>query len=122
MGRTWLQEIKFKWDNIIHVNQHDENQKSPLAETEDRDLEEIVNRYDDDVFKEELGLLKGVTVTIDVKKDAHLQLYKSLQVPFFMKYKVLKQLTRLGDQRIIRPAEVLDWTMKNLPVSEAVWR
>ena len=75
-----------------------------------------MNRYDADVFKEELGLLKGASVTIDVKKDAHPQFYKSIQVPFSMKYKVLKELTRLGDQRIIRPAEFLDWTMPILPV------
>ena len=94
--------------NIVHVNQHDENQKSPLAETEATDLEEILNRYDN-VFKEELGLLKGTTVTIHIEKDAHPQFYKPRQVPFSMKDKVLKELTRLEDQGIIKPVQFSDW-------------
>ena len=115
MGRNWLQEIKLKWDNILHVNQHDENQKSPLAETEATDLEEILNRYDD-IFKEELGLLKGTTVTIHIEKDAHPQFYKPRQVPFSMKDKVLKELTRLADQGIIKPVQFSDWATPIVPV------
>ena len=115
MGRNWLQEIKLKWDNILHVNQHDENQKSPLAETKGSDLEGILNRYDD-VFKEELGLLKGTTVTIHIEKDANPPFYKPRQVPFSMKDKVLKELTRLEDQGIIKPVQFSDWATPIVPV------
>ena len=47
LGRGWLEALKLKWDEIKHVK------------TDAHELQEVLSKHED-VFKKELGMLKGM--------------------------------------------------------------
>ena len=82
LGRGWLEAIKLKWDEIKHLT------------TETLTLQEVLAK-NDEVFKKELGQLKGMKATIHVSPDAHSKFYRPRSVPYAMRVKVEKELDRL---------------------------
>lgn len=58
LGRGWLEALKLKWEEIKNVR------------TEAQSLQEVLMRSED-VFKQELGMLKGMKATIRVSAEAH---------------------------------------------------
>ena len=109
LGRDWLKDIKLNWKSLLVVKQDTTEQDKPP------DVEEILKPFED-VFKEELGLLKGTTVKIHVDKDSQPKFFKPRNVPFSMKEKVSKELTRLQEQGIIQPVSFSDWAAPIVPV------
>ena len=69
LGRDWLKDIKLNWKSLLVVKQDTTEQDKPP------DVEEILKPFED-VFKEELGLLKGTTVKIHVDKDSQPKFFK----------------------------------------------
>ena len=78
LGRDWLRKIKLDWHEIKYAHT----------------TEDILQRYSD-VFREELGTLKGVTVKLHVDPDAAPRFFKPRVVPYAMKSKVEEELERL---------------------------
>uniref|UniRef100_A0A3B3XII2 ribonuclease H n=1 Tax=Poecilia mexicana TaxID=48701 RepID=A0A3B3XII2_9TELE len=103
LGRGWLEELKLKWDEIRHVK------------TEAQGLQEVLLRHEE-VFKEELGMLRGVHATIRVSADAHPKFYKPRSVPYAMRSKVEEELERLLKEDIITPVKYADWAAPIVPV------
>ena len=78
-------------------------------------LEDILDQYTD-VFKDELGLLKGSTAKIYKEADATPCFFNARSVPYALCKKVEDELNRLQDLKIIEPVQFSDWAAPIVPV------
>ena len=102
LGRDWLRKIKLDWHEIKYAHT----------------TEDILQRYSD-VFREELGTLKGVTVKLHVDPDAAPCFFKPRVVPYAMKSKVEEELERLQGMGIVEPVQFSRWAAPIVPVLKA---
>lgn len=86
LGRDWLSKIQLNWGEIRLI-------KGLCAR-------DVVARYPE-VFKDELGTLRGTTVKLCVEPNATPRFFKPRSVPYAMKYKVEKELERLQQLGVI---------------------
>ena len=68
-GRSWLSAIKLNWPSIKSITYG---------------VESLIAKYPD-LFKEELGTLKGVEIKLSIAKDAILQFKKPRPVPYALR-------------------------------------
>ncbi len=78
-------------------------------------LEDIWDQYTD-VFKDELGLLKGSTAKIYKEADATPCFFNARSVPYALCKKVEDELNQLQDLKIIEPVQFSDWAAPIVPV------
>ncbi|CAI5640403.1 unnamed protein product [Oreochromis niloticus] len=78
-------------------------------------IAELLGRYAD-VFKNELGTLRGTTVKLCVDPFARSRFFKPRTVPYAMKAKVEAELERLQQIGVIEPIEFSDWAAPIVPV------
>jgi len=102
LGRNWLSEMRLDWKAINKV-------KSETA------LAAVLNKYPD-VFREELGTLKGHQAKIYVDPDATPKYCKARPVPYAMQPKVEAELEHLENEGIIKPVHFADWAAPIVPV------
>lgn len=70
----------------------------------------------EDVFKQELGMLKGMKATIRVSAEAHPKFYRPCSVPYAMRAKVEEEIDRLLKEDIIAPVKYAEWAAPIVPV------
>ena len=75
LRRTWLENIKLKWQEFHMVAKDDTN------------LQGILRKHAD-VFKGELGSMKDITVKLTVKPDSKPKCFKAKPVSYAIKPKV----------------------------------
>ena len=102
LGRNWMAVIRLNWNRICKVD------ASPS-------LEKVLRKHPD-VFREELGLLRGATAKINIQSEPTLKFFKACTVSYFLREKVDKELQRLQDQEIISPVTFSDWAAPIVPV------
>ena len=98
-GRNWMEVIR---SNINHV-------------TTNLSLDRILSKYPV-VFKNELGLLKGIKAKMFVDVDATPRFFKPRSVSYYLKEKVEQELARLQDDGMISPVRFSDWAAPIIPV------
>ena len=108
LGRDWLQHLRLDWKSLnkgdsVHRIQGTKQESEDISE-----LDRILHPYQD-LFKPELGELKGTTVKINVDDKVIPQFHKARPIPFLMKDKVTKELDRLENQGVIKPVQFADW-------------
>ena len=110
-GRQWLDSIKLNWKSINHV----------WSKT----LQSVLDCHPE-VFRSELGTLKGYKAKISVDPNARLHFCKARSVSYAMTGKVEKELKRLEKEGIIEPVQFADWAAPIVAVLKAdgksVWR
>ena len=79
-GRDWLAALKLDWQKIFKVKSN-------------RTVQDVLARYSE-VFKDELGTLKGVTAKIHTDPTATPKFHKARSVPFALRKKVEEELER----------------------------
>jgi len=99
MGRDLLKKICLNWGEIMHM----------------RVVGDILSKYAD-VFKDELGTLRGTTVKLTMDPNAKPRFCKPRTVPYAMKAKVEAELDRLQRSGVIEPVEFSDWAAPIVPV------
>lgn len=103
LGRDILQKIRLQWGNIWGEVKH-------MTAVQD-----IMAKYSD-VFKDELGTLRGTTVKLSVDPKAQPRFYKPRPVPYAMRAKVEAELERLQQAGVIEPVEFSNWAAPIVPV------
>ncbi len=83
-----------------------------------RKLADVLDRHAD-VFKEELGQLKGTTAKIHVNPEAQPRFYKPRRIPFAVKPLVEVELQRLVEEKIIEPVQFTEWAAPIVPVKKS---
>ena len=62
-----------------------------------------------EIFKPELGTVKGVTAKLHLKDNIRPVFQKARPVPYALRPTVEKELKKMKDQGIIQPVEVSNW-------------
>uniref|UniRef100_A0A8C2FFT4 Gypsy retrotransposon integrase-like protein 1 n=2 Tax=Cyprinus carpio TaxID=7962 RepID=A0A8C2FFT4_CYPCA len=101
LGRDWLSKIQLNWGDIRLIK--------------GLGAKDVIARYQD-VFKDELGTLRGTTVKLCVEPNAVPRFCKPRSVPYAMKHKVEQELERLQQLGIIEPIQFSNWAAPIVPV------
>ena len=102
MGRDWLGQFDVNFKDVHVVGQ-------PI------EFKSLLNKYSD-VFKDELGCLKGMPVKLLVHENAKPKFFKPRPVPILLKDKVTKELEDLQAKGIISPVQSSPWAAPVVPV------
>ncbi|CAC5415746.1 unnamed protein product [Mytilus coruscus] len=86
-GREWLKHIKHDWNEIKEVHGIDQKKTGEV-------IKDLQNKYKD-VFKDELGTIKGIKAKLSLKDNSSLKFIKARTVPFSLSAKVEAELDRL---------------------------
>ena len=100
-GRNWLKKITLDLQFIHQITNNE--------------LEVLLSKYKD-VFREELGTLKGFQAHIKLVPNASLMFCKARIVPYALSDKVGKTLKALVEEGTLEPVEFSDWTAPIVPV------
>ena len=102
LGRDWMSLLHF---DVVHLM----DQATQVHHTSaDSSSTELVAEFSN-VFKDELGILKGIEVTITVDESALPRFHKPRPVPFALKEKVELQLQKQVDEGELVPVDSSDW-------------
>ena len=96
LGRNWLWKIRLEIRSIIT-------------------LEQIFERHED-IFKEDLGLVKSAPAKIHINSTAQPKFCKARTVPYALKERVELELEKLERMGIIEPVQFADWAAPIVPV------
>ncbi|XP_061156017.1 uncharacterized protein K02A2.6-like [Syngnathus typhle] len=122
LGRCWLEDIQLNWKEI--KARHKERQVHQIH-TDQRTVETKVTLQEvlckhDEVFKEELGTLKGTKATIHVKGNAVPRFFRPRSIPYAMRAKVDEEIDRLLKEDIITPVKYSEWAAPVVPILKPV--
>ena len=81
-------------------------------------LQQVLDKHCE-VFREDLGELRGVKAKIYIDKDERPRYYPARQVPFAIREKVEEELERLQALGVIRPVQFSDWAAPVVPVMKS---
>ena len=103
-GRDWLRAINLDWKQLHH-----------MQAARQQPLQDILDKYSD-LFKDEMGILKGTKVTIHIQPDARPRFFRPRPVPYALRGKVEAELQRLQNVGVIEPVQFSDWAAPIVPV------
>ena len=110
MGRDWLKNLDVLWQRSVDVHQVSSSSVSS-------GLNAVLDRHVD-LFKEELGLVKGVKATLSVDKTATPRFFRARSVPFALRDRVEAELDKLVKEGILHPVQFSDWAAPIVPVAK----
>ena len=102
-GRNWLGSIQLDWGSIKQI-------RAPL--------EELLQEFEE-VFRAELGTLRGVQATLELKPEAKPRFYRPRSVPYAIKGAIEKDLERLERSGIVEKVKYSDWAAPIVPVPKS---
>lgn len=105
LGRDLLQKVHLNWWEIW-------GEVKSITVAQD-----ILAKYAD-VFRDELGTLKGTLVKLCVDPNAQPRFFKPRTVPYAMRAKVEAELERLQQAGVIEPVKSSDWAAPIVPVTK----
>ena len=110
-GRSWLQAIQLDWPAIFSQGQY-----SVQADV----VDELKTKYAD-IFKQELGTVKGIKAALHIKENVKPVLCK---VPFALRPAVESELARMLSEGIIVPVDFSEWVtlLVCVPKSDGIVR
>ena len=114
LGRNWLDSLKLDWATIFQRVHKVSDTKSLNS------LQSILNQHEQ-IFKAELGTLKGTKANIHVDKAVPPKYCKARTVPYAVRQKVEEELMRLENAGIIEPVPYAEWAAPIVPVFETGW-
>ena len=100
LGRNWLKDIKLNWRTIKKLSN---NLDSMLEEHKD-------------VFKDELGTMKGVKAKLFVKPGSSPKFFKPRSVPHALKGAIEQELDRLERMGVMEKVRYSEWAAPIVPV------
>ena len=110
-----MTKIRLDWKNLFSPSQGE----FVVEGDNDERIERLKERYAE-IFKPELGTVKGVTTKSHLKENVKLILQKAHPVPYALCPAVEKELKRMEDEGIIEPVEVSNWATPIVCVPETV--
>ena len=104
LGRSWMMKIRLDWVNLFPSSH---GQFSVSQDTDIR-VERLKKLYAE-VFKPELGAVKGVTAKLHLKENATPVFQRARPVPYALRSAVEEELKRMENDGVLKPVEVSDW-------------
>jgi hypothetical protein len=102
LGIDWLQKLKLDWNRVFSV-------------TTESKLQELLATHKN-LFKDELGKVKGMEVKIHLKPDAQPKFCRPRPVAFALRKRVEEELDRLQSTGVIQPIQQSEWASPIVPV------
>ena len=99
LGRTWLAEIQLDWPQIMSHGQY----------AISTDLGSVLQDKYAEVFKQELGTVKGFRATLHAKEDVVPVFHKARNVPYALRPAVEQELDRMQREGVIVPVDFSEW-------------
>ena len=93
MGRDWLQKIKLQWNAIANI-----------AAASTLTLEQVLEKHPS-LFKDDLGLVQGVTAKLHIDPQVTPKFHKARPVPYALRSKIELELKWLEENGIIERVE-----------------
>ena len=103
-GSAWMTMIRLDWKNLFSPF----NGQFVVKGDNDKHIECVKERYAE-IFKPELGMVKGVTAKLHLKDNVKPVFQKARPVPYALRPAVEEELKRMEDEGIIEPMEVSNW-------------
>lgn len=103
LGRVRLESLKLNWQTVKML--------SPTA----MKLATVLRKHDE-VFKNELGSMKDITVRLSVQPNAKPKFLKARPVPFAIRSKVDAELDSLVASGVLKPVAISEWAKPIVPV------
>ncbi|KAL3969328.1 DNA (cytosine-5)-methyltransferase 3B [Sarotherodon galilaeus] len=103
MGRVWLKAIRLNWQEVRKLS-HGSSQ-----------LQAILGKHKE-VFREELGSMKKITVKLHLKPDSKPVFMKARPVPYAIRPKVESNLDPLVKNGVLEPVTTSEWATPIVPV------
>ena len=100
LGCNWLKVIQLDWRSIKYIS---------------TELESILYKYSE-LFKEELGTMRGVNAKPSVKQDAIPKFSCARPVPYALREAIEKDLSRMQQLGVIEKVSYSDWATTVVPV------
>ena len=94
--------LRLRWDELFHTEQ-----ANTVQSKDGQEAYLVIARYPE-LFKEDLGLLKGMA-TIALRPEATPKFYKPRLIPYAYKAKVEAELKRLQEEGTIEPITFSEW-------------
>ena len=107
LGRTWLSEIKLDWTSLFKVYKEQVNNVNK-SESISGKLELLVKNYSE-IFSDNLELMKGFKVKINVEPNASPKFVKARTVPFAMKNVAVAEIDKMEKDGILKSVSFSDW-------------
>ena len=107
LGRTWLSEIKLDWTSLFNVHKEQVNNVNK-SESISGQLEHLVKNYSE-IFSDNLGLMKGFKVKINVEPNVSPKFVKARTVHFAMKDVVEAEIDKMEKEGILKSVSFSDW-------------
>ena len=104
MGRDWLSHVKLDWTKLHQLQIDPTN-----------DLEKMIDRHKD-LFKQELGKIKGVTAKLYLNANTQPMFYRARPVPFSVRAKVEVEIDRQVKMGILEPVQFSEWATPVVPI------
>jgi predicted aspartyl protease len=114
LGRNWLKVMRLDWKNLfskVFKIEEEQIEDKPLL------LPALLVKYED-VFKNELGTMKGIKVHIELKNEAKPKFFRARPVPYALKKGIEDSLDKLVEQGIYTPVPYSEWAAPIVPVKK----
>ena len=111
LGRDWLRQIKLDWPAIKAVQV---DMQTTCKSTEDK-LKHLLEQYSD-VFKDEIGALRGTEAKLVMKDNSRPVFHKARQVPYALRPKIELELDRLEEAGVLSKVDWSEWASPIVPV------
>jgi len=98
-GRNWLEHLTINWRQVLSVT------CMPTMQTQ---LQALLKKYHQ-VFTDELGTIRDLKASLQVRLDAQPKFCKPRTVPYALRPAVEQELERLEASSIIQPVSHSDW-------------
>nr|XP_033477362.1 uncharacterized protein K02A2.6 [Epinephelus lanceolatus] len=105
MGRVWLKKIRLNWQEVRKL--------SPSS----TQLQVILEKHEE-VFREELGSMKNITVKLHVKPGSKPVFLKARPVPYAIRPKVEADLDAMVKNGVLEPVTTSEWATPIVPVQK----
>ncbi|KAJ8348953.1 hypothetical protein SKAU_G00275420 [Synaphobranchus kaupii] len=103
LGRSWLEEISLDWPAIRKICKGESH------------LSVVLEKHAE-VFNDELGTMKEITIKLNLKPDSRPKFFKARTVPYAIKPKVEAELEALVKSGVLEPVRQSDWGTPIVPV------
>ena len=102
LGRDWMALLQFDVSTLI-------NQVSQIHHMSGTTLATDIMAKSSDIFKDQLGVLKGIEANIAIDDSAVPRFHKPRPMPFALKEKVEQYLQKQVDEGELIPVDRSDW-------------
>ena len=111
VGRSWLNELKLSWEEIIKQPAREATANMIRDDREDqveRKIGDLKEKYAE-LFSGKLGKVKDFKASLNVKNDAQPKFMKARPVPYAMRDAVEKEIERLETEGVLKPIPISEW-------------